>query len=1406
MDGPLKELAKLEKLTATKGKGPSISDSLDSLLNSLRDAKHSLSHAAETSSDEVLRQLADSVDMNKKEVDERQKEIYNAMTRLGKALDKKFPTPLPSYPGIFTSPSSVAALDRTIAIHLLRTGQFESAGVFLEECPVEIPGDLRAQFVDLHRILQALKSQDVGPALGWVAKNRQFLRDRGSPLEFHLHRSQFIRLLLSSHPPNITQALAYGKESMPPFYADHEAEVGRLYGCIAYLPLTRMQTSPYADLASPSLHFDLEPLFAKEYCASLGMSRQVPLRVVGDIGGGGALARIEKGRKVMRERKSEWSQVDELPIEIPLPPENRYHSIFTCPVSKEQSSDMNPPMMMLCGHVVSKDSLHKLSKPGGYENGDRRVKCPYCPMESPLSSALRTIHVTVTCDVVGMSFRPTRSSPPAKVSDSFIASTLSAADLSRSSTVSIRELVGLSAVEVELLDAIIERAGSATTFPAIFTAYNSILKERGLDSSEVVYYGKLLKLGTLKGGSWAEKWRMVKSQQGYDSASPTRKTKRAQSVGDRKQYHFVPNRPPSPGSDLSSVPPPRRSRGLLLSTDLDATSSAATEHRAPPSTTPPSYRAATRQKLVRPESQPISSNMARQRVALTRERGGSVINAEETWKKLKMEGLEEDADRLYEEKLLRQCWYIWRGGYQWSEEEYAKVALARDQHILRLCIHHWRIRTAKSLDEFQRFVDVADNLYLRRFFEIWKAKAKGRQQLRWRADMRARMKLVQDKQRKRLLGDMYQIWRRAYSIRVAEKYDARSLVTRCFGQWKQRLKDLDDLDERADDYSHQLNWETQERLWFHWRHAAYMRRAYRVIAEGVGLRIMTEAFDVWKARLKETRVADAFYDAVLKKKVLRRWKTARLKLRALDRRVKKYTRERDASLLSAAYKTMIAVHFTRQLERRTVRVFKKRFMNAWKARLVEHARLEAQALAFLRRPRPKLVKQVMHRWSSRFALHQTMALAADHFLRQNWLFAWRAQAQRRVVRQQVLTTKAIIIDRRSVLRSALVKMRIKFVQRRQEAKLQEFITKAKRRLFEFWYEEAYRQQTLRLAEADFHVIMAAHRLRNALVKWTNRTIDVKNREYETDLKREDALKKRALRKWQAGLESHAYEISLMESSLVLKNEVTLRKAVTHWRLALHRKSALESKEKMMKKALLLNAWDRWQENFKQRILQPNEYEMILRRCQNTLARAFVVWHGKTKLLPALRFRTRHLKTQYWEIWRGFLPRALQARKARDSDTRKTLVKFFGKWRQRYRTEPVRRAINRARYIDLPTSTRPAVTSTRLGLAAARSVIPRTSTFSVAPLSAFPRRTVRTEERASDDEDSDEEAEPSSWRHRQRTTGPRSLRSDPSPARRSRFPIPATRASSPARSTAPGPRIVGTMFEELRRLQRRSPRS
>lgn len=384
MDALLKEIDKIEKIassSSSKGKAPSMIESLDSLLQTLRNTKAQC-EAGEVPVSQIM-QLPSAVEKCKKDVDDRHKEIYSSLARFGKTLDKKFTNPLPTYSDLFSSKDSVNALERTIALHFLRTGQFDLAETFLQESDATIPPEIRSQFVGLHEILKALRNHDITPALEWVQQKRTFLRERSSPLEFNLHRSQYIRLLLASHPPNVLPAIVYLNKSLRPFYPDHVTEFRRLCGCIAYLPLSRLQESPYADLASPNLHFDLEPLFAKEYCASLGMSRQLPLRVVGDIGGGGALARIEKGRKVMRERKSEWSQTDELPIEISLQPENRYHSIFACPVSKEQSSEQNPPMMMTCGHVISKDSLQKLNKPGG------RVKCPYCPTESLVSAALR---------------------------------------------------------------------------------------------------------------------------------------------------------------------------------------------------------------------------------------------------------------------------------------------------------------------------------------------------------------------------------------------------------------------------------------------------------------------------------------------------------------------------------------------------------------------------------------------------------------------------------------------------------------------------------------------------------------------------------------------------------------------------------------------------------------------------------------------------------------------------------------------------------------------------------------------------------------------------------------------------------------------------------------------------------
>ena len=86
MDASLKELTRLETLTASDGKSPSLMDSLDSLLGSLREAKEEFLGGNCTG--EQLNQLTQTIESKKKEVEDRQKEVYSVMSRFGRTLDK----------------------------------------------------------------------------------------------------------------------------------------------------------------------------------------------------------------------------------------------------------------------------------------------------------------------------------------------------------------------------------------------------------------------------------------------------------------------------------------------------------------------------------------------------------------------------------------------------------------------------------------------------------------------------------------------------------------------------------------------------------------------------------------------------------------------------------------------------------------------------------------------------------------------------------------------------------------------------------------------------------------------------------------------------------------------------------------------------------------------------------------------------------------------------------------------------------------------------------------------------------------------------------------------------------------------------------------------------------------------
>jgi hypothetical protein len=88
MDASLKELEKLEKLTSLSGKSKasSVNDTLDGLLSALQALKQQIESGLATPYG--IESISRVVEERKKDLDERQREVYGSITRLGKTLDK----------------------------------------------------------------------------------------------------------------------------------------------------------------------------------------------------------------------------------------------------------------------------------------------------------------------------------------------------------------------------------------------------------------------------------------------------------------------------------------------------------------------------------------------------------------------------------------------------------------------------------------------------------------------------------------------------------------------------------------------------------------------------------------------------------------------------------------------------------------------------------------------------------------------------------------------------------------------------------------------------------------------------------------------------------------------------------------------------------------------------------------------------------------------------------------------------------------------------------------------------------------------------------------------------------------------------------------------------------------------
>jgi hypothetical protein len=365
------------------------------------------------------------------------KAASSAHKRVGKSLDKNFPVKqLPTDND--SMEDHLPLINRAIAMHLLREGQFAVASTFIDEVQTKSPRaasshfdepmdedeedededdtdadadgslglamandedydlsslhsqELQDKFAEMYRILQQLKAQNLLPAIEWARKNSAELEARGSNLEFELSKLQYVWLFQGPAVNNLPDdehnglagALAYARQNFGRFQARHLREIQQLASALVYA--SNLPSSPYGNtFGTPTAFADVAASFTREFCSLLGLSAESPLYLA-VTAGALALPRLMKYMLATRSKGTEWTTAQELPFETPLPESMLFHSIFVCPVSKEQTTEDNPPMVIPCGHMLARETLQKLCK-------GNRFKCPYCPSEGIMKDARRVV-------------------------------------------------------------------------------------------------------------------------------------------------------------------------------------------------------------------------------------------------------------------------------------------------------------------------------------------------------------------------------------------------------------------------------------------------------------------------------------------------------------------------------------------------------------------------------------------------------------------------------------------------------------------------------------------------------------------------------------------------------------------------------------------------------------------------------------------------------------------------------------------------------------------------------------------------------------------------------------------------------------------------------------------------------
>ncbi|KAI3995288.1 hypothetical protein MKX01_032090 [Papaver californicum] len=254
-------------------------------------------------------------------------------------------------------------LKRILVDYMLRLSYYDTAAKLADCANIQDLVDIDV-FRDAKKVIGALQSREVAPALAWCAESKSRLKKSKSKFEFQLRLQEFIELVRAdSH----LQAITYARKYLAPWGGTHMKELQQVMATLAFKSST--ECPKYKVLFELKQWDNLVELFKQEFCRLYGMTLEPLLNIFLQAG----LSALKTPFCFEEDctKEDPLSQENFRKLAMPLPFSKQHHSKLVCYITKELMDTENPPLVLPNGYVYSTKALEEMAK-----KNDGTITCP----------------------------------------------------------------------------------------------------------------------------------------------------------------------------------------------------------------------------------------------------------------------------------------------------------------------------------------------------------------------------------------------------------------------------------------------------------------------------------------------------------------------------------------------------------------------------------------------------------------------------------------------------------------------------------------------------------------------------------------------------------------------------------------------------------------------------------------------------------------------------------------------------------------------------------------------------------------------------------------------------------------------------------------------------------------------